>query len=100
MDFNPEINRKSSSYGIKISKGICNQGICNSVDFVDINPSIHANLGKVTMLDKNSALIEEIGTDWCTIGHLQELTDEELNQVFTAVQAYANKLMTSVEYCK
>ena len=30
----------------------------------------------------------------------QELTDEELNQVFTAVQAYANKLLTSVEYCK
>ena len=30
----------------------------------------------------------------------QELTNEELNQVFTAVQAYANKLMTSLEYCK
>ena len=49
------------------------------------------------MLDKNSALIEEIGTDWCTIGHLQDLTDEEFNQLFTAVQAYANKLMTSLD---
>ena len=68
-----------------------------SVDFVDINPNIHTHLGKVTMLDKNSALIEEIGTDWCTIGYLQDLTDEELNQLFTAVQAYANKLMTSLD---
>ena len=58
------------------------KAFANSVSFVDINPSIHTHLGKVTMLDKNSALIEEIGTDWCTIGHLQDLTDEELNQFF------------------
>lgn len=73
------------------------KAFANSVSFVDINPSIHTHLGKVTMLDKNSALIEEIGTDWCTIGHLQDLTDEEFNQLFTAVQAYANKLMTSLD---
>ncbi len=70
------------------------KAFANSVSFVDINPSIRTHLGKVTMLDQNSALIEEIGTDWCTIGHLQNLTDEELNQVFTAVQAYASKLLT------
>ena len=73
------------------------KAFANSVSFVDINPSIHTHLGKVTMLDKNSALIEEIGTDWCTIGHLQNLTDEELNQLFTAVQTYASKLLTPVE---
>ena len=69
------------------------KAFANSVDFVDINPSIHTHLGKVTMLDKNSALIEEIGTDWC----IQNLTDEELDRLFTAVQAYANKLLTSLE---
>ena len=73
------------------------KSFANSVSFVDISPNIHTHLGKVTMLDKNSALIEEIGTDWCTIGHLQDLTDEEFNQLFTAVQAYASKLMTSLE---
>ena len=73
------------------------KAFANSVSFVDINASIRTHLGKVTMLDQNSALIEEIGTDWCTIGHLQNLTDEELNQVFTAVQAYASKLLTPDE---
>ena len=73
------------------------KAFANSVSFVDINPSIRTHLGKVTMLDQNSALIEEIGTDWCTIGHLQNLTDEEFNQVFTAVQAYASKLLTPDE---
>lgn len=76
------------------------KAFANSVSIVDINPSIHTHLGKVTMLDKNSALIEEIGTDWCTIGHLQNLTDEELDQLFTVVQACASKLLSSVEYCK
>ena len=76
------------------------QDFAELVEFVDLTPGITTHLGKVTMLDKNSTLIEEIGTDWCTIGHLQNLTNEELNQLFTAAQAYANKLLTSVEYCK
>ena len=63
---------------------------------VDINPSINTHLGKVTMLDRDATLIEEVGKDWCIIGQIQELTNDEFNQLFTAVQSYAGKVLSSV----
>lgn len=63
---------------------------------VDINPSVNTHLGKVTMLDRDATLIEEVGKDWCIIGQIQELTNDEFNQLFTAVQSYASKVLSSV----
>lgn len=61
---------------------------------VDINPSVDTHLGRVTMLDGDAHLIEEVGKDWCIQGTLDQLTDEEFNQIFTAVRHEAAKVMS------
>lgn len=68
----------------------------NTAIIVDINPNVNTHLGKVTMLDRDATLIEEVGKDWCIIGQLQDLTDDEFNLLFTAVHSYADKLLSSV----
>ena len=61
---------------------------------VDINPSVDTHLGRVTMLDGDARLIEEVGKDWCIQGTLDQLTDEEFNRIFTAVRHEAAKVMS------
>ena len=61
---------------------------------VDINPSVDTHLGRVTMLDGDARLIEEVGKDWCIKGTLDQLTDEEFNRIFTAVRQEAAKVMS------
>lgn len=61
---------------------------------VDINPSVDTHLGRVTMLDGDARLIEEVGKDWCIQGTLDQLTDEEFNRIFTAVRQEAAKVMS------
>ena len=60
---------------------------------VDINPSIDTHLGRITLLDDNARLIEEVDGNWCIQGTLDQLTDQEFNQVFSAVQGFASKVM-------
>ena len=61
---------------------------------VDINPTVDTHLGRVTMLDGDAHLIEEVGKDWYIQGTLDQLTDEEFNQIFTAVRHEAAKVMS------
>lgn len=63
---------------------------------VEISPKVNTHLGQVTMLDKEATLINEVAGDWCIQGTLQQLTDEEFDQIFTAVQRDAKKVMA---YC-
>ena len=60
---------------------------------VDINPTVDTHLGRVTMLDGDARLIEEVGKDWCIQGTLDQLTDEEFNQVYSAVRKDAAKVL-------
>lgn len=63
---------------------------------VDIAPAVETHLGKVNMLDRESALMEDYAGDWIYRGELADLNDEEFDQVFRAVQANALKLLASV----
>jgi hypothetical protein len=63
---------------------------------VEISPKVNTHLGLVTMLDKDATLIEEVAGDWCIQGTLQQLTDEEFDQIFSAVQRDAKKVLA---YC-
>ncbi len=63
---------------------------------VEISPKVNTHLGQVTMLDKGATLIEEVGKDWCIIGQIQDLTDEEFDQIFSAVQRDASKVLSSI----
>lgn len=65
------------------------------VGIIGIYPHISTHLGKVTMLDSSARLIEEVSGDWCIQGTLHQLTDEELDQVFTAVQKDAIQVMAT-----
>jgi hypothetical protein len=60
---------------------------------VDIYPKVNTHLGRVTMLDKEATLIEEVAGDWVIKGTLQQLTDQEFDQIFTAVQRDAQKVL-------
>jgi hypothetical protein len=62
---------------------------------VDIYPKVNTHLGRVTMLDKDATLIEEVAGDWFIQGTLQQLTDEEFDQIFSAVQRDAEKVLSS-----
>ena len=62
---------------------------------VEISPKVNTHLGQVTMLDKEATLIEEVAGDWCIQGTLQQLTDEEFDQIFSAVQRDAEKVLSS-----
>ena len=62
---------------------------------IGIYPHISTHLGKVTMLDSSAHLIEEISGDWCIQGTLDQLTDQEFDQVFTAVQKDAIQVMAT-----
>lgn len=63
---------------------------------VEISPKVNTHLGLVTMLDKDATLIEEVAGDWCIQGTLQQLTDEEFDQIFSAVQRDVKKVLA---YC-
>jgi len=67
-----------------------------TIGIVDITPHINTHLGRVTMLDGDAHLIEEVGHDWCIQGTLDQLTDQEFDQIFTAVQKDASKVLASV----
>ena len=62
---------------------------------VDISPKVNTHLGMVTMLDKEATLIEEVAGDWVIKGTLQQLTDQEFDKIFTAVQRDAAKVLSS-----
>lgn len=66
------------------------------IGIVDITPHLNTHLGKVTMLDGDANLIEEVAGDWCIQGTLEQLTDQEFDQIFTAVQKDASKTLASV----
>ena len=61
--------------------------------FIDITPHLHTHLGRITLLDSEANLIEEVGGDWCIQGTLKQLTDEEFNQVYSAVRNDAAKVL-------
>ena len=63
---------------------------------IDITPHIHTHLGRVTMLDSDANLIEEVAGDWCIQGTLQQLTDEEFTEILKAVKRNAEKVLSSV----
>lgn len=63
---------------------------------VSINPNVSTHLGRITMLDGSANLIEESGGDWCIQGILQQLTDEEFDQIYTAVRNDAQRVMATV----
>ncbi len=62
---------------------------------IDITPHIHTHLGTITMLDRDASLIQEVGKDWCIQGTLQQLTDEEFDQIYSAVRADARKVLST-----
>lgn len=64
------------------------------IGIVDITPHLNTHLGKVTMLDGDANLIEEVGHDWCIQGTLDQLTDQEFDQIFTAVKRDASKVLS------
>lgn len=64
------------------------------IGIVDITPHLNTHLGKVTMLDGDANLIEEVGHDWCIQGTLDQLTDQEFDQIFTAVKKDASKVLS------
>ena len=64
------------------------------IGIVDITPHLNTHLGKVTMLDGDSNLIEEVAGDWCIQGTLDQLTDQEFDQIFTAVQNNAAQVLS------
>lgn len=66
------------------------------IGIVDIRPHLNTHLGLVTMLDGDAHLIEEVGHDWCIQGSLDQLTDDEFNQIYTAVQNDAAQVLASV----
>lgn len=66
------------------------------IGFVDINPHLNTHLGRVTMLDGDAHLIEEIDKDWCIQGTLNQLTNQEFDQIYTAVQRDASRVLASV----
>lgn len=80
----------------RIQKESAIKVFAQSAIIIDINPSVNTHLGKVTMLNRDATLIEEVGKDWCIIGQLQDLTDDEFNLLFTAVHSYAGELLASV----
>ena len=61
---------------------------------VAIYPQVNTHLGQVTMLDKEATLIQEVAGDWCIQGTLQQLTDEEFDQIFSAVKRDAEKVLS------
>lgn len=63
---------------------------------VSIDPNVSTHLGRITMLDGSANLIEEVGGDWCIQGSLQQLTDEEFDQIYTAVRNDAQRVMSTV----
>lgn len=65
------------------------------IGIVDITPHLNTHLGKVTMLDGDSNLIEEVAGDWFIQGTLEQLTDQEFDQVFSAVQDNASKVLAT-----
>lgn len=65
------------------------------IGIVDITPHLNTHLGRVTMLDGDSNLIEEVGHDWFIQGTLEQLTDQEFDQVFSAVQDNASKVLAT-----
>lgn len=67
-----------------------------TIGIVDITPHLNTHLGRVTMLDGDANLIEEVAGDWCIQGTLDQLTDQEFDQIFTAVQKDASKVLASV----
>jgi len=46
------------------------------------------------MLDGDAHLIEEVAGDWCIQGTLDQLTDQEFDQIFTAVQNDVSKVLS------
>ena len=62
---------------------------------VSINPNVSTHLGRITMLDGSANLIEECGGDWCIQGSLQQLTDEEFDQIYSAVRNDAKQVHAS-----
>lgn len=64
------------------------------IGIVDITPHLNTHLGKVTMLDGDANLIEEVAGDWCIQGTLDQLTDQEFDQIFTAVKKDASKTLS------
>ena len=64
--------------------------------FIDITPHLHTHLGRITLLDSEANLIEEVGGDWCIQGTLHQLTDEEFNKVYSAVRKDAQRVMSTV----
>ena len=62
---------------------------------VAIYPQVNTHLGQVTMLGKEATLIQEVAGDWCIQGTLQQLTDEEFDQIFSAVKRDAEKVLSS-----
>ena len=62
---------------------------------VFINPNVSTHLGRITMLDGSANLIEECGGDWCIQGTLQQLTDEEFDQIYSAVRDDAKRVIST-----
>jgi len=62
---------------------------------VSINPNVSTHLGRITMLDGSANLIEECGGDWCIQGTLQQLTDEEFDQIYSAVRNDAQRVIST-----
>ncbi len=60
---------------------------------VDIAPAVETHLGKVNMLDRDATLMEDYAGDWIIKGQLSDLTDEEFNNIFKAVQENAKQML-------
>ena len=65
---------------------------------VDISPAVKTRRGNVNLIVSSPSgpqLIEEINKDWCFCGKIADLTDEEFEDVFSAAQRHAEKLLSA-----
>lgn len=73
------------------------KNLANLVTIIDIYPSVNTHLGEIDTIDQNAMCLQTIDDDWCPKGKLSDLTDEEFDKIFSAVQKYTMKL--NQEFC-
>lgn len=71
------------------------RNLANFVTIIDIYPSVNTHLGEIDTIDQNAMCIQTIDNDWCPKGTLSDLTDEEFDKIFSAVQKYTIELNKS-----
>ena len=69
--------------------------LANLVTIIDIFPRVNTHLGEIDTIDQNAMCIQTIDDDWCPKGNISDLTDEEFDKIFSAVQDYTVKLNQS-----